>query len=76
MRHPWLCINGSLVMFLSKHSELYLDLSSDLRESEDWNVGTLRPLEYLLDVVSFAIEPLSGLLAIGMAKLRIHDRLM
>jgi len=63
-------------MFLSKHSEVYLDLSADLRESQDWNVGTLRPLEYLLDIVSVAIEPLSGLLAVGMAELRIQDQMI
>lgn len=53
-------------MFLSRRSDGYLDLSAELREPQDWNVGTLRQIEYLLDVVSLAIEPLSGLLAVGM----------
>lgn len=53
-------------MFSSKHSGVYLDLSAQLRESQDWNVGTLRIIDYLLNPVSFAIEPLSGLLAVGM----------
>lgn len=54
-------------MFNSKH-DVYLDLSGDLRESGDWQVGPLRNIEYLLDAVSFAIEPLSGLLAVGRAR--------
>jgi syntaxin-binding protein 5 len=60
-------------MFLSKRSDVYLDLSAELRELQDWNIGTLRPIEYLLDVVSLAIEPLSGLLAVGMPRLHIQD---
>jgi syntaxin-binding protein 5 len=60
-------------MFLSKRSDVHLDLSVDLREAQDWNVGTLRPIEYLLDIVSLAIEPLSGLLAVGMARLQTKD---
>ena len=52
-------------MFLSRRSDGYLDLSVELREQHDWNVGTLRQIEYLLDVVSLAIDPLSGLLAVG-----------
>jgi syntaxin-binding protein 5 len=60
-------------MFLSKRSDVHLDLSVDLREPQDWNVGTLRPIEYLLDIVSLAIEPLSGLLAVGMARLQTKD---
>lgn len=52
-------------MFSSKHSDVLLDLSAELRESQDWKAGTLRSIEHLLDPVSLAIEPLSGLLAIG-----------
>lgn len=55
-------------MFASKHNDVYLDLSAELRESQDWNVGTLRTVEFLLDTVALAIEPLSGLLAVGMQK--------
>lgn len=54
-------------MFNSK-SDVHPDLSGDLRESSDWQVGPLRNMEYLLDAVSFAIEPLSGLLAVGRAR--------
>ena len=62
-----------LTMFLSKRSDVYLDLSAELRELQDWNIGTLRPIEYLLDIVSLAIEPSSGLLAVGMPRLHIQD---
>jgi hypothetical protein len=63
-------------MFSSKNSGVYLDLSAQLRESQDWNVGTLRITEYLLNPVSFAVEPLSGLLAVGTEKLYLRECLM
>lgn len=59
-------------MFNSK-SDVHLDLSGDLRESSDWQAGPLRNIEYLLDAVSFAIEPLSGLLAVGKARQHLQS---
>lgn len=43
-----------------------MDLSPELRDPQDWNVGTLRSFDYPLDISALAIEPLTGLLAIGM----------
>ncbi len=50
-----------------KHNdqEIYVDLSSALRDRQDWAVGALRTFQYLSDISSFAYEPLSGLLAVG-----------
>jgi len=55
----------------SKHHDhrVYADLSTDLREEHHWQVGSLRSFEYLLDVVAMAMEPMSGLLAIGIIDL-------
>jgi hypothetical protein len=41
------------------------DLSSDLRERQDWEVGTLRTLDPLLNATTFAFDPVSSILAIG-----------
>ena len=41
------------------------DFSLELRDKEDWIVGTLKTLEYHLDITAFAIDPVSSLLAIG-----------
>ena len=43
----------------------FCDLSSELSDDQDWSPGLLRTLEYHLDTSAFAIEPVSGLLAIG-----------
>jgi hypothetical protein len=43
----------------------YADLSQILEEEHHWSAGILRSFEYLLNTSAFAIEPLSGLLAIG-----------
>ncbi|KAF8899078.1 lethal giant larvae like, C-terminal-domain-containing protein [Infundibulicybe gibba] len=48
------------------------DLSLELRDTLDWKVGGLRTFEYLLDIRALAIEPLSGILAIGTATGAIH----
>jgi syntaxin-binding protein 5 len=53
-------------MFSKHHERSFADLSINLREESEWLVGGLRSFEYLLDVVSLAIEPLAGLLACGM----------
>lgn len=41
------------------------DFSTDLREREDWEVGTLRTLDYVLNVATFAFDPVSSILAVG-----------
>ncbi|KAF9502306.1 hypothetical protein BDN71DRAFT_1437870 [Pleurotus eryngii] len=50
-----------------KHNdqEIYVDLSSALRDRQDWAMGALRTFQYLSDITSFAYEPVSGLLAVG-----------
>ena len=54
------------VMF-SKHPEHVLaDVSSDLRDEQDWKLGSLRILDFPLDITSLAVEPVMGLLAVGM----------
>ena len=54
---------------LKRHdrSAAHVDLSQNLEEDHHWNVVVLASFEYLHDVTSFAIEPISGLLAIGIA---------
>ena len=41
------------------------DLSTDLRDRQDWEVGTLRTLDHLLNASTFAFDPVSSILAIG-----------
>jgi hypothetical protein len=41
------------------------DLSTDLRERQDWEVGTLRALDHILNTSTFAFDPVSSILAIG-----------
>lgn len=41
------------------------DLSTDLRERQDWEVGTLTTLDRVLDANIFAFDPVSSILAIG-----------
>lgn len=54
-------------MFSKQHEHVSFipDLSPELRDEGDWMIGRLRTFEFLLDVSSFAIEPTSGLLAVG-----------
>jgi hypothetical protein len=44
---------------------VYADLSMDLGDKPDWNVGALREFEYPTGISTIAVEPISGLLAIG-----------
>ena len=54
------------VMF-SKHPEHVLaDVSADLRNEQDWKLGSLRILDFPLNVTALAVEPIIGLLAVGM----------
>ncbi|KAI3622792.1 wd40 containing snare-dependent exocytosis protein [Moniliophthora roreri] len=57
-------------MFLKR--DPILDLSSELRELQDWKPGSLRVFEYALNVTALAIEPVSGLLAAGTGNGVIH----
>ena len=41
------------------------DLSTDLRERQDWEVGTLSTLDRVLDASTFAFDPVSSILAVG-----------
>lgn len=41
------------------------ELSTDLRERQDWEVGTLRTLDCVSDVNAFAFDPVSSILAVG-----------
>jgi hypothetical protein len=55
-----------MAKFLKHHDRnAYMDLSTNLRDAQDWNAGNLRTFEYPLEIAALAIEPVSGLLAIG-----------
>ncbi|KAI9462922.1 lethal giant larvae like, C-terminal-domain-containing protein [Russula earlei] len=41
------------------------DLSTDLREREDWQVGTLRTVDHVSNASAIAFDPLSSILAVG-----------
>jgi hypothetical protein len=41
------------------------DLSTELTDSREWQSNDLRHLDILLDVASFAYDPVFGLLAVG-----------
>jgi hypothetical protein len=41
------------------------DFSTDLRERQDWEVGTLITLDHLLNPVAFAFDPVLSILAVG-----------
>ena len=50
----------------SKHPEHVLpDLSLDLRDQHDWKLGQLRTFNFPHDITSLALEPVTGLLAVG-----------
>ncbi|KAJ7293050.1 WD40 containing snare-dependent exocytosis protein [Mycena rebaudengoi] len=51
---------------------VYADLSMDLGDKPDWNVGALREFEYPTGISTIAVEPISGLLAIGTTTGAIH----
>lgn len=41
------------------------ELSTELRERQDWEVGTLRTLDRVFDANIFAFDPVSSILAVG-----------
>ncbi|CCM03744.1 uncharacterized protein FIBRA_05890 [Fibroporia radiculosa] len=54
-------------MFL-KHEKDYADLSLEISDSIDWEAGVLRTTHYRLDITVSAVDPVSGLLAVGTSK--------
>lgn len=53
--------------FLKRYDANFPDLSSDVREREDWKPAELRSFEFAIEVSALAVDPLSGLLAAGTA---------
>jgi hypothetical protein len=59
-----------------KHGPVYADLSVDLQDKADWNVAVLRSFDYPLNITTVAIEPITGLLGVGIAiSLTIYSEL-
>ncbi|RDB29510.1 Uncharacterized protein C1F3.03 [Hypsizygus marmoreus] len=54
-------------MFRKHGDAVYIDLSLELRDPDDWRIGPLRTLDIPLNVTTMATEPISGLLAVGTA---------
>jgi syntaxin-binding protein 5 len=52
-------------MFRRAHDEHYKDLSLDLRDEVDWQVKTLRELDFPRDASVTALDSCSGLLAVA-----------
>lgn len=53
-------------MFASQAVKNLPDLSLDLSDAIDWQADLLKTIRYHLDITAVAIEPVSGLFAIGM----------
>ena len=53
-------------MFSKSAERVLADLSTDLRDEQDWKIGPLRTLDFPLNITSLAVEPVKGLLAAGM----------
>lgn len=53
-------------MFASQAVKALPDLTLDLSEPLDWQVGALKTVQYHLDVTAISTEPTSGLFAVGM----------
>lgn len=43
----------------------FADLSTSLRDPDDWDIGRLRTVDYLLDTRVLTYEPILSLLAVG-----------
>ncbi|TFK56819.1 hypothetical protein OE88DRAFT_1670312 [Heliocybe sulcata] len=61
-------------MFSLKHQSNAdrADLSAELREVQDWQVGDFLAIEHILDVTTIAVDPLSKILAIGTDEGGLH----
>lgn len=51
--------------FIKRFDSTYADISADLHEQEDWDVGELRHFEFAQELSAIAVDPVSGLLAAG-----------
>jgi syntaxin-binding protein 5 len=54
-------------MFAKQQETALADLSTDLSDETDWRVGTLRTFDFPLNLSTVAVEPLAGLIALGIA---------
>jgi len=54
-------------MFSKHHGAVVADLSADLSDGADWNVGSLRKFSFPLNITALAVEPIAGLLAAGIS---------
>lgn len=52
------------VLGLGKNA--FADFSYDLRDRRDWKIATIREAEFLSDISALAVEPVTGLVAIGL----------
>ena len=59
-------------MFSKQQDSVLADLSNDLRDENDWQLGSLKTIDFLVNVTALAVEPVSGILAIGTADGFIH----
>ncbi|KZT30972.1 hypothetical protein NEOLEDRAFT_1083589 [Neolentinus lepideus HHB14362 ss-1] len=57
---------------LKHHGAARADLSAELREAQDWQVGAFLAIEHFLDIAAVAVDPLSASLAIGTAEGGLH----
>ncbi|KAG7452249.1 WD40 containing snare-dependent exocytosis protein [Guyanagaster necrorhizus] len=53
--------------YFKRYNADFPDLSSDLREREDWKPAELRSFDFAIEISALAVDPLSGLLAAGTA---------
>ncbi|KAJ3517877.1 hypothetical protein NLJ89_g226 [Agrocybe chaxingu] len=61
-----------LTMFSKHHEPVLADLSTDLNDPNDWNVGNLRTFDFPPNITTLAVEPIAGILAAGTATGAIH----
>jgi hypothetical protein len=61
-------------MFFKNPERVLADLSIDLHDEHDWKLGSLRILDFPVDITSLAVEPVIGLLAVGMYFMCLHSR--
>ncbi|CAA7264832.1 unnamed protein product [Cyclocybe aegerita] len=59
-------------MFSKHHEPVLADLSTDLSDPNDWNVGNLRTFDFPPNITTLAVEPIAGILAAGTATGAIH----
>ncbi len=52
-------------MFSKHHGTVVADMSADLSDEADWNVGSLKKFNFPLNITALAVEPIAGLFAAG-----------